>query len=126
LWVSTLKILRLVGLAVLMIAVVVPRATRAARPFVGADFAGPLLRASLEVSRDRPGMFTPSSGDIKPEEFLHILAGAADIVAVVTAAFGSIYPLIVLVVLSRSSARAAFATRAEPLPDITSRPDPGQ
>lgn len=104
--VAALKILRLVGLSALLAFAVIPHMRRTAAEFVHSEIGGALLRGAMDPSSTRQPALALPSAHLEPGEFVQVLSAFGYSYAVLTLAFGSIYPVVVLVVLHRVGARA--------------------
>ena len=107
--VAGLKMLRLLGLAVFLLAVVVPHAGRVFRAFAKSSDVEALIAYGLGQVKAQ-GM---ASAQITANDFAEILVALGQGYALLMFFLGIIYPLIVVVVLTRSSARAACSELSE-------------
>ena len=93
-----LKILRLAALSLFLGVVVVPGVREALSEFAGTEFGRSVLRQAI-ASRNSGAMPT---ADIEPGEFVQIFSALGYIYAVMSFALGAIYPVVGLILLSRS------------------------
>lgn len=101
--VGGLKILRLLGLGLFLLAVVVPHAGQVFRAFAkSSDVSALILYGQGQVKAQ--GM---ASAQIGANDFAEILVALGQGYALLMFFLGIIYPLIVVIVLTRSPARAA-------------------
>ena len=105
LWVAALQLARVVVLSALMGLVVIPHLTRTVRQFARSDFGEAFIRAAVEQSIVGGG--AASGSQINPEEFTRMLRAIGNGATLLSLGFRAIYPVIVLVVLTRAGARAA-------------------
>jgi hypothetical protein len=104
-WVAVLKIVRLAILCALLVGLVVPGMGRALEALGKSDVGDGLLRTSL----GQVNQMLHASATMSPTEVVQAMSWVAYGSAVVMLGFGSIYPAIVLLVLTRPSARSACA-----------------
>lgn len=112
-WVAAMKVLRLIGLSAFLAFVVVPHMTRTAAEFARTEVGEAMLRAAMDPSGNRQGALALPSSRLSPAEFVQVLSAFGTSYAILTLAFGVIYPVVVLVVLNRADVRAA-AREADP------------
>ena len=105
---AALKIVRLVALTGLLVGSVIPRLSE--------SLDVPLrhfLTQAIELQRAQQG--TPPAGPMPtPEEMVRALKGVGTGFVVFAACFGGVYPIIVVVLLSRPGARAGCRTGESP------------
>jgi hypothetical protein len=104
-WVAALKVVRLAVLCALLVALVVPGMGRALEALGKSDVGDGLLRTSL----GQVNQMLHASVTMSPTEVVQAMSWVGYGFAVVMLGFGSIYPAIVLLVLTRPSARSACA-----------------
>lgn len=105
-WVAALKIIRLVALCILLTVVILPKLSSSLGGFVKTDAGEAVLAKAMEDQRTQPGGGTPMPD---PQEILNMINVMGYGAAIAVACFGSIYPLIALIVLTRQSAKVACA-----------------
>ena len=93
-----LKIARLAALSVFLGLIVVPGVVEAISELAGTEFFKNLLHQAFEVFNSRSGL----SFNIEPGEFVQIVSALGYIYAVMSLALGAIYPVVGLILLSRS------------------------
>lgn len=103
-WVAALKIIRLVGLCILMTVVIIPKLTSTLGDFVKTDAGEAVFAKAMEEQRNQPGGGNPVP---KPQDIVNILSVFGQGTAIAFACFGSIYPLVALVILTRPGAKLA-------------------
>ena len=101
--VAVLKIARLLALSVFLLAVVVPHAGRVFRAFAKSSDVQALILYGQGQVRAQGGV----SAQINPDDFAEILIALGQGYALLSFFLGIIYPMIILIVLSRPAARAA-------------------
>jgi hypothetical protein len=109
LWVAGLQLARIVVLSALLGLVAIPRVVEAAAQFAKSDAGEAFIRseACLILGSDPHSRSPALSG----EDFARILAAIGNGFTLLSLGFRAIYPVIVLVVLTRAGARAACAAR---------------
>jgi hypothetical protein len=105
-WVAALKIIRLVGLCILLTVVILPKLSSSLGDFVKTDAGEAVLAKAMEDQRAQPGGGNPMPD---PQELVNMINVMGYGAAIAVACFGSIYPLIALIVLTRQGARLACA-----------------
>lgn len=99
--VAVMKLVRLAGLSAMLAVVVVPHMNRTMSQFASTELAEAFLKHAMDQDSPLP---TPSIS-LKPAEFVQAVSALGYSYALISLAFGSIYPLIVLIVLHRSRVR---------------------
>jgi hypothetical protein len=108
--VAALKVARLVVLCAILSVFVVPGVSGTLGEFAGTDFGKVFLRHA--TAQGNPVLPAQPAITIKPDEFVRAVAATGYLYAVMGLALGAIYPLVVLIVLSRPGAVAACSRSA--------------
>jgi hypothetical protein len=106
--VAGLKIVRLIALGGVLSALVMPRIGRVVDAIGGSDLGAELLVKLVEQQRAQGGLAV----SLNPAEFGQALSALGHGYAIGMVCIGSIYPAIVLIVLTRQGARAACQRRS--------------
>lgn len=114
-WVATLKIVRLVGLGVFLLAFVLPALNRGFDEFTDTDYVEVPSAKMREDQRQKQGGGVPGAQPValSPAETVKALKTMGYIWALLYTSFGVIYPLIALIVLTRPAVKAAVAPADE-------------
>jgi hypothetical protein len=109
-----LKIVRLVALCVLLIGFVVPRGGKALDALAGSEMGQEFFKQAMEQQKARGAV--QAGPQPTPEIMAQYLQSFGNVYAILLPCLGSIYPLIVLVLLTRPGARAATRARDDEEP----------
>lgn len=104
-WVAAVQVVRLAILCGLFVIVVIPRAGRIAEALGRSDLGATLFQKLIERQKADGSMAV----DLSPGEFVQVTSAVGRGFALLRLGLGSIYPVIVLVVLTRPAARAAVS-----------------
>lgn len=111
--VAALKLVRLVALCAFATVVVLPGLTRMADDMARTEVGKAVMTKSMEDQRARQGGAAPAQ-QMSAEDLVRVLKAFGMVYFLAVTCLGAIYPVIVLVVLTRPGARAACAADAEP------------
>jgi hypothetical protein len=103
---AALKVLRLLALAALLVGSVIPRLSTALDNLLATEMGRQVITQAIERQQAQQGA-APGAPRPSPEEIARTLRGFGTGFATFLACFGSIYPIIVVILLSRPGARAA-------------------
>jgi hypothetical protein len=106
---AALKILRLVALCLLLVGFVIPKTGRMLEQMAGSELGKEFFKQAMEQNKARGA--NPAGPEPTPEMIAEVLRTFGYVYAFLLPCLGSIYPIIVLVLLTRPGARAA--TRSE-------------
>lgn len=106
LWVAALKIVRLVLLAVFMMAFVVPHTARVLRAINQTEL-GEVLIASLNHAQALRTGREPPASPFTRENFVDVMTVTQNMLALIVMAAGLVYPAIALAVLTRPGVKSA-------------------
>jgi hypothetical protein len=108
-WVAAFQVVRLAILSVLFVSVVIPRVGRIAETLGGSDLGATLFLELIERQKANGSMAV----DLDPHEFVQVASAVGRGFALLRLGLGSIYPVIVMVVLTRPAARAAVSPSSQ-------------
>ena len=103
---AALKLIRLVGLTAFLVSSVIPGVSDAFDSLLATETGRQIIAQKIEEQQAQQG--APPGGPMpSPEEIARVLRGIGTGGAIFVACFGSVYPIIVLILLTRPGARAA-------------------
>jgi hypothetical protein len=120
---AALKILRLVALCVLLVTVVIPKMGRMCDVLSGSELGKAFFKQAMDQQKARGA--NPAGPEPTPELVAQVLRTSGNAYAVLLPCLGCIYPIIVLVLLTRPGARAATQTRPYDEDDPFGKPADG-
>jgi hypothetical protein len=100
------KLLRLIALTGLLLGAVIPHLSAVFDSLMATDTGRQVITQAIERQQAQQGA-PPGGPQPSADEIAHALRGVSTGFAVFLACFGSVYPLIVLIILTRPGARAA-------------------
>jgi hypothetical protein len=103
---ATLKFFRLLGLTTLLVGSVIPHLSAAFDILLATEIGRQTITHAVAVHQAQQGL-PPGAPKPTPKEIARALPGTGTGFATFLACFGSIYPIVVLILLSRPGARAA-------------------
>jgi len=103
---AALKLLRLAALTVLLVGAVIPHLSAVFDSLLATDMGRQVITQAIQRQQAQQGA-PPGGPQPSPDEIAHALRGVSTGFAIFVACFGSVYPLVVLILLSRPGARAA-------------------
>ena len=103
---AALKLVRLVVLTGLLVGSVIPHLSAVFDSLLATDMGRHVITEAIERQQAQQGA-PPGGPQPSPDEIAHALRGVSTGFAIFVACFGSVYPLIVLILLTRPGARAA-------------------
>jgi hypothetical protein len=105
-WTALFKIVRLVALAILLIGLVIPRVGGVVDSLASSERGREVLKHAIEEQQAKQGQ--PAGGQqINPKDIVQAMRSMGVVGAIFFACIGSVYPIIALILLTRSDARAA-------------------
>ncbi len=120
---AALKILRLVALCVLLIAFAIPKMGRMCDVLSGSELGKAFFKQAMEQQKAQGA--NPAGPQPTPELIAEVLRTSGYAYAILLPCLGSIYPIIVLVLLTRPGARAATRTERYEKDDPFGNPNAG-
>ncbi len=103
---AALKLVRLVALTALLLGSVIPRVGAALDSLLVTDMGRQVITQAIQRQQAQQGV-PPGGPQPSPEEIARGLRGFGTGFAIFVACFGAVYPVIVLILLTRPGARAA-------------------
>ena len=100
-------ILAVSGVLVFLVSVVIPRVGGAMDSLLKTEMGRDVLRHAIDQQQAQRGGAPPAGPQPSPAEFARLLRGSGTFSAIFFLCLGSIYPLVVLILLTRPGARAA-------------------
>ena len=104
--IAALKLVRLVALTALLVGSVIPHLSAALDSLMDTDMGRQVITRAIQRQQAQQGA-PPGGPQPSPDEIAHALRGVSTGFAIFFACFGSVYPLVVLILLTRPGARAA-------------------
>jgi hypothetical protein len=120
---AALKILRLVALCILLVAFAIPKMARMCDVLAGSELGKAYFKQAMEQQKAQGG--NPAAPQPTPELVAEVLRTSGYAYAILLPCLGSIYPIIVLVLLTRPGARAATSTQTYDEEDDFGKPAAG-
>ncbi len=104
--IAALKLVRLVALTALLVGSVIPHLSAAFDSLLATETGRQVITRAIQRQQAQQGA-PPGGPQPSPEEIAHAFRGVSTGFAIFFACFGSVYPLVVLILLTRPGARAA-------------------